>query len=76
MSTPFWDSCNQEIVNYALLLPHCTINIECMRIGSATYEDIFLTSVISVLNNVSFFIDLGNRKNANWNAAAKQWSCQ
>ena len=76
MSTPFWDSCNQEIVNYALLLPYCSINTEYMHRGHATYEDVYLTNVISVLNNISFFIDLGNYKNANCNAAARQRSCR
>lgn len=36
VSTSFWDSCNQEIINYALLLPYCSINIEYMHIGHAT----------------------------------------
>lgn len=62
MSTPFWDSCNQEIVNYASLLSYSDINIEYMHIGHAMYEDIHLTKVVSVLYEISFFVDLGNCK--------------
>lgn len=76
MSTPFWDSCNQEIVNYAFLLAYCSISIEYVHIGHAVYEDIYLTNVISVFNNISFFIDLRNCKNTNWNETARQWICQ
>lgn len=52
MSTSFWDSCNEEILNYALLLPYCSINIEYVHIEHATYEDVYLTNLISVLNNI------------------------
>lgn len=76
MSTPRWVSCDQEIVNYALLLPYCSISIGYAHIGRAMYEDIYLTNVVSVLSNVSFFIDLGNCKSENWNAAPRQWSCR
>lgn len=79
MSTPFWGSGNQETVHYALFLPYCSINIEYIHVGRTTYEDTYLTyltNVILVLNNISFFIDLGNCKNANWNAAVRQWSCR
>lgn len=76
MSTPCWVSCNQEIVNYALLLPYCSISIGYAHIGHATYEDIYLTNVVSVLSSVSFFIDLGNCKSENRNAAPRQWSCR
>ncbi|KQK73925.1 hypothetical protein AAES_00677 [Amazona aestiva] len=62
MSIPFWDSCNQEIVNYASLRSYSGINIEYMHIGHAVYEDMYLTKVISVLYKISFFVDLGNCK--------------
>lgn len=62
MSTPCWDSCSQEVVNYASLLSYSVINMEYMHIGHAVYEDIYLTKVILMLYKMSVFVDLDNCK--------------
>lgn len=73
-STYFWDLLqprNCELYLVTAILPVLTI----CHVGNAAYENVYPTNTVSVLNNISVFIDLDDHRSVNWYAVARLWSC-